>query len=928
MSAVQEILDSEEWRCLESLRSFRDRLVNMTGYQQLDRSQLLLGRIGAQNDASLLEDGLRNVMRRNDLDTLFDHGLDVDAQAKASASLNSLCATLESITTTDLGIEARPEQESKYPKIDLLLQELGSTEWHFYMVSGSRERKLFVTTDFKTIKEQVDNFHTLFDRLTQPDLRDLELSNAQQGEKEQTSGSCDQTQNAIQTLQALFRWLTKLTTTTCSGCHNVLLQLPEWDMSSSRERFRKRHLDLYLSCCEESGWQESCLQELTDEKDMDWYPAQNLCDEIKGRNRERFTIGATKNEVYIYAGSIDDLNSLTTPSGRPSKTLKQLIQNGAFLGPDSWLKIQKFEPMEKRNLAASLVLSFLLTDGDTHLIKGWDPECIYFLSDSQGKCMRSLPYAMCLTSVANESTESRKLDVSECEARFALLARLLMEIECGISLEHIHINTTGHPNATDDTFGNFIYDEVTSDLSESKRSYLKAVRMCLDFQQKCRMECMLMERRGHQGGQAIATRRLIHDIVRNIQKSVENWPSVSPQPEQFGMSNGSLALWQTPVVPNILSEVVVQNRPQVGTQKQVRFVGEGSEEESEGEKDETTIPGVLKESQVVTTDYCELFGDMDAQEYPEALCKVAKRWIREFKKLWPKPTAVQNEQRIKVAVLDTGVDINHLDIKGNVHSHKSFIDGDSGKDHSGHGTHIAGIILGLTTNVDLYIGQVIDSRKSDDRRPIIEALIHAREVWKVDMISLSFGFRLSHGPDLVQEQIKSCLGVGITVFASGSNDAGNKPRTYPGAYDGVLCIHSATGAGNASSFNPSPISGVKNFSFVGDCVKSSWPMDRRGHDGKQGDKYLSGTSIATPVAVAVAVFMINYIRTEFPGYHWNTKPWSPEGIREIFTLMAHSREGYDWVSPEWFLTGDHNHKELRKAQLKSALRAYIPQSDT
>ncbi|KAF1954305.1 hypothetical protein CC80DRAFT_124419 [Byssothecium circinans] len=264
MSAVQEIPTNEEWRRLKSLRSYRHRLLNTTRYQQLDRSQLLSGGIGAQNDASLLEDGLRNVMRRNDLDTLFDNGLDADAQDQAFASLTSLCAALESIVATNLWTESLSESESKYPRIDRLLQELGSTEWQFYMASGSRGRKLFVTTDFKSIKGQVDSFNTLFSRLTQPEIQDLEVPNAQQAEKEQTSGSRVQLRKAIKTLQALLRWLAKLTSTTCSGCHDVLLQLPEWDVTSSRERFRKPHLDLYLSCCKPSEWQESRLHELAD----------------------------------------------------------------------------------------------------------------------------------------------------------------------------------------------------------------------------------------------------------------------------------------------------------------------------------------------------------------------------------------------------------------------------------------------------------------------------------------------------------------------------------------------------------------------------------------------------------------------------------------------------------------------------------------
>jgi hypothetical protein len=272
MSAPQEILFNEEWRRLRSLRSYRHRLRNTTRYQKLDRSRLLSAGIGAQNDASLLEDGLRNVMTRNDLDTLFDHGLDADAQDQVSASLTSLCATLESIVATNLWPEQVLEIDSEYPRIDRLLDLLGSTEWQFDMATAPRGRKLFITTDLKSTKAQVDSFNTLFSRLTQPDIGELEPHGGKAAEREQVSGARDQLQKATQSLQRLLSWLNRLTGA-CRGYHDVLLQLPEWDVASSRGRFRKPHLDLYLSrsCYKpsESGlnslvWQESRLKESAD----------------------------------------------------------------------------------------------------------------------------------------------------------------------------------------------------------------------------------------------------------------------------------------------------------------------------------------------------------------------------------------------------------------------------------------------------------------------------------------------------------------------------------------------------------------------------------------------------------------------------------------------------------------------------------------
>ena len=672
---------------------------------------------------------------------------------------------------------------------------------------------------------------------------------------------------------------------------------------------------------------------------MDWYPAESLCDEINGlSNRERLTLATAESDVYVYASSDEGSDFPTRPEGKPSKTLKQLLQGGAFLGPDAWWsQMQKFEQTGKLTLAASLVLGSLVTFEDAHLTRFWDPESIYFLTNSEGQYIHDLPYAVC-SSLPNGSTEPRDSERNECETRFAFLARLLMEIECGVSLEHLEMNDTGSNN-----FGDFIYDQLPVDLSESKRSYLKAVQMCFRFQRNCTREYKRMYAHGHQGGQAAATKTIVHSIVQQIQKAVGqqiharrtldrglkqpatdycHCPSVSSRSDRLSISNGPRIFSPTTIVPPVIGDEVVQKEFRISTKKQVRFSGQSDDEE--GIK--STISDALVDSPT-TADHCELFGEANAQEYPKELCKSAGRWKKEFKEVRMKKTSFQSEPRIKVAVLDTGADFTNPKIRDNVCGYKSFIDGDATVDHSGHGTHIAGIIIDLTTNVDLYIGKVIESRECKDRRPIIQALEHARNTWKVDMISLSFGFRISSYPDLVQKEIAACIKANIIVFASASNDAGNKPRTYPGNYDQVLCIHSATGSGNSSLFNPSPVRRGNNFSFVGDCVKSCWPMARHDFDNQEpGQKYLSGTSIATPVAVSVAVFMINYIRKNLAEYHWNYEPCSPVGMRKIFEVVAHERGDYDWVSPVYHFAGGKNHEDRLKADLRLALNAGNPRS--
>jgi hypothetical protein len=78
-------------------------------------------------------------------------------------------------------------------------------------------------------------------------------------------------------------------------------------------------------------------------------------------------------------------------------------------------------------------------------------------------------------------------------------------------------------------------------------------------------------------------------------------------------------------------------------------------------------------------------------------------------------------KRLKVAILDTGIDSNIIDFKdeSRIICQKSFVEDDT-RDTSGHGTSIAGIILDLTTNVDIYIGKIMSSRHCQGRGQIVK----------------------------------------------------------------------------------------------------------------------------------------------------------------------------------------------------------------
>ena len=89
-----------------------------------------------------------------------------------------------------------------------------------------------------------------------------------------------------------------------------------------------------------------------------------------------------------------------------------------------------------------------------------------------------------------------------------------------------------------------------------------------------------------------------------------------------------------------------------------------------------------------------------------------------FKKQVACSIGCRQVERIKVAVLDTGIDTTHPSVQKERHrivQHKSFVGGDATVDVSGHGTHIAGIMLDLSNNIDLYVWKFTESRTYGER---------------------------------------------------------------------------------------------------------------------------------------------------------------------------------------------------------------------
>lgn len=185
----------------------------------------------------------------------------------------------------------------------------------------------------------------------------------------------------------------------------------------------------------------------------------------------------------------------------------------------------------------------------------------------------------------------------------------------------------------------------------------------------------------------------------------------------------------------------------------------------------------------------------------------------------------QDEQVYKVAIIDSGVDRSHIDFAGKKIIAKSLIG--NNEDVVGHGTHLAGIILGIAPEVTLYSYKFTDGkvgRLSD----VIRAM-HMANKDNVNLVNLSLG--LPTRSYALQETVELLSNNNITVVAAAGNLNANI-EFYPAAFDKVISVGGLNTAG--SKLASSNFGSWIDYSILGQNIYSTSP--------KQEYSYLSGTS--------------------------------------------------------------------------------------
>ncbi|MFI8437570.1 S8 family peptidase [Streptomyces sp. NPDC079020] len=251
----------------------------------------------------------------------------------------------------------------------------------------------------------------------------------------------------------------------------------------------------------------------------------------------------------------------------------------------------------------------------------------------------------------------------------------------------------------------------------------------------------------------------------------------------------------------------------------------------------------------------------------------------------------------KVAVLDTGIDADHPDVKDRIVGSRSFVPGEEVDDKNGHGTHVASTIAGsgaasegankgVAPSADLLVGKVLGDGGSGADSGIIEAMEWAKAEG-ADVVSMSLGSPVpDDGSDPMSQAVDALSADGGPLFVIAAGNAyGAGTIGSPGSAEKALTVAAVDKQdvrADFSSMGPLVRShGLKpDLSAPGVDINAAASQSVPGIEGMY--QSMSGTSMATPhVAGAAAI-----LKQRHPD-------WSGQRIKDA--LMSSSKALPDYT---------------------------------
>ncbi|GAA0914532.1 S8 family serine peptidase [Nonomuraea longicatena] len=250
------------------------------------------------------------------------------------------------------------------------------------------------------------------------------------------------------------------------------------------------------------------------------------------------------------------------------------------------------------------------------------------------------------------------------------------------------------------------------------------------------------------------------------------------------------------------------------------------------------------------------------------------------------PTAainnVDTRVNVDVAVIDTGIQLNHPDLNVYTAGARNCNTGTSANDGNGHGTHVAGTIgaldnnnqvVGVAPGARLWPVRVLGNTGSGTWAQVICGIDYVTaNASQIEVANMSLGGVGTDdnncgnsNNDAMHRAICAAVRAGVTFVVAAGNNNGNSANSVPAAYDEVITVSALAdfnglpGGGAAPTCRTDVDDTLADFSndgadvdliAPGVCILSTWTGS--------GVNTISGTSMASPhVAGGAALYKAN-----------------------------------------------------------------------
>lgn len=268
------------------------------------------------------------------------------------------------------------------------------------------------------------------------------------------------------------------------------------------------------------------------------------------------------------------------------------------------------------------------------------------------------------------------------------------------------------------------------------------------------------------------------------------------------------------------------------------------------DKLQQTIQNYQKNSKVVSVNLSPKY-KQEAIKDP----KISEQYIHKLLNT-AEAQKLAGKHQVKVAVIDTGIDRNHPELKGSILSSTNIINPMNPTTADIHGTHVAGIIaakknngiggFGMDPNAKILSYDVFDGDMWTFDYTIANAILEAVDQG-ANVINMSLGG--STPSSVLQEAVDKAINSGVVVVAAAGNDGMDMP-SYPASYEGVISVGSVNSDKKLSEFS--------TYGASTDVVAPGENVYAPYYDVKKGSTFerLSGTSMASPAVAGAAALLL------------------------------------------------------------------------